>query len=220
VRRTSLLLVFGVTLATTGCASIVSKSQYPVSITSSPPGAVAVIKDHRGVEIHKGITPTLVALRAGKGYFSKARYTLTCEKAGHYPSSVQVSAGLDGWYFANILVGVGGLIGMVIVDPLTGAMWKLDDTVHVNLTADGGAGGQPGESGKDEKAKGTVVVTSTPENADVILDGYFVGNAPCTLELTEAIYIIEVKQVGYTSYRRELKVFAGGKVVIQAILEE
>jgi len=140
MRRISVLIVLGVTLATTGCASIVSKSQYPVSITSSPAGAVAVIQDHRGVGIHKGITPTLVTLSADKGYFSKARYTVTCEKAGHYPSSVQVSAGLDGWYFGNILIG--GLIGMVIVDPLTGAMWKLDDRVHVNLTPHGGAGGQ------------------------------------------------------------------------------
>ncbi len=44
-----------------------------------------------------------------------------------------LSAGLDGWYIGNILFG--GLIGMLIVDPATAAMWKLDDRIVVNLGA-------------------------------------------------------------------------------------
>jgi hypothetical protein len=33
---------------------------------------------------------------------------------------------LDGWYIGNILLG--GLIGMLIVDPISGAMFKIAET--------------------------------------------------------------------------------------------
>lgn len=38
---------------------------------------------------------------------------------------------LDGWYFGNILIG--GLLGMLIIDPATGAMWKIE-TEFLNET--------------------------------------------------------------------------------------
>lgn len=38
---------------------------------------------------------------------------------------------MDGWYIGNLLFG--GLIGMLIVDPATGAMYKLDDSVYATL---------------------------------------------------------------------------------------
>jgi hypothetical protein len=34
-----------------------------------------------------------------------------------------INARIDGWYFANLFLG--GWIGMLLVDPLTGAMWKI-----------------------------------------------------------------------------------------------
>jgi hypothetical protein len=34
-----------------------------------------------------------------------------------------VRAELSGWYFGNLVFG--GIIGMLIVDPLTGSMWNL-----------------------------------------------------------------------------------------------
>jgi hypothetical protein len=41
---------------------------------------------------------------------------------------------MDGWYIGNILFG--GVIGFLIVDPATGAMWKLGDPVYGNLAPD------------------------------------------------------------------------------------
>jgi hypothetical protein len=38
---------------------------------------------------------------------------------------------IDGWYWGNLLIG--GIIGMVFVDPLTGAMWKLDPFIYMQL---------------------------------------------------------------------------------------
>jgi hypothetical protein len=42
---------------------------------------------------------------------------------GYEPAEVQLKPSLSGWYFGNILFG--GLIGMVAVDPNTGAMFNL-----------------------------------------------------------------------------------------------
>jgi hypothetical protein len=43
-----------------------------------------------------------------------------------------VGSKVEGWYWGNILFG--GLIGMIIVDPATGAMYKLDtEAVDVSL---------------------------------------------------------------------------------------
>jgi hypothetical protein len=41
---------------------------------------------------------------------------------------------VDGWYFGNLLFG--GLIGLLIVDPATGAMYKLEpNEINCNLVS-------------------------------------------------------------------------------------
>ena len=52
----------------TGCASIVSKSEWPVSFQSDPPGAEVVIKDKTGNEINNGITPATFTLRSSSSF--------------------------------------------------------------------------------------------------------------------------------------------------------
>jgi len=81
-----------------GCSSIVSQSDYPVTISSTPENASYVIVD---------------------------------KKEGYEKQQFVLKSTLDGWYFGNIMIG--GLIGMLIVDPLTGAMYNLPDRVDVNL---------------------------------------------------------------------------------------
>lgn len=108
----------------TGCASIVSKSNYPIVVDSSPSEAIVTITDRAGAEVFKGETPATVTLAAGNGYFKKARYQVSFEKTGYETKTVPIECTLDGWYFGNILFG--GLIGMLIVDPNTGAMYRLE----------------------------------------------------------------------------------------------
>lgn len=115
-----------------GCASIVSKSQWPVTINSNPGGATVTVKDSRGIEMQRGATPMTVNLSSKAGYFKSASYQFTFEKDGYYPANSSLSAHLNGWYWGNIIFG--GLIGIVIVDPATGAMWKLDDMTYGNLS--------------------------------------------------------------------------------------
>lgn len=114
-----------------GCASIVSKSNWPVTVQSNPSGAKCNVVKANGVQLHTGETPMTVTLDASSGFFSSAKYTVTCTKEGHQSSTSELSAHMNGWYIGNIVFG--GLIGILIVDPATGAMWRLDETHIVNL---------------------------------------------------------------------------------------
>lgn len=115
------------TLLSTGCASIVSKSRYPVSITTEPAAAKIEVKDQDGVVRFTGTSPATAMLDAGNGYFSRARYTVTASKEGFDTATMPLQTSIDGWYWGNI--AVGGLIGLLIVDPLTGAMYEIDTPV-------------------------------------------------------------------------------------------
>jgi len=114
-----------------GCASIVSKSTYPVVINSSPNQSKITITDERGLKVYAGETPTTITLRAGEAYFHGKDYTITFEKEGYHKQVFPLRSELDAWYIGNILIG--GLIGWLIVDPLTGAMWRLSPSVNVTL---------------------------------------------------------------------------------------
>lgn len=114
-----------------GCASIVSKSSWPVNVQSNPSGAKCVVAKENGFPLHTGETPMTVTLESSDGFFQTAKYTVTCNKDGYEKSAAQISSHLNGWYLGNIVFG--GLIGLLIVDPATGAMYKLDDTHIVNM---------------------------------------------------------------------------------------
>ncbi|WP_130286684.1 hypothetical protein [Aquimarina brevivitae] len=124
-KKISVLGLAGLILFATSCASIVSKSTYPLSIDSAPSQASIVIKDKKGIEIFTGQTPATVDLKAGSGFFSKARYQVTFSKNGYDSKTIPVEFKLDGWYFGNIVFG--GVLGLLIIDPATGAMFKLEN---------------------------------------------------------------------------------------------
>ncbi|TAF11788.1 MAG: PEGA domain-containing protein [Flavobacteriia bacterium] len=118
-------------LLLTGCASIVSKTSWPITINSSPSEAKISIKDKKGIEIYTGSTPATLKLKSGAGFFSKARYQVTFEKAGYEKKVVPVEFKLNGWYWGNIIFG--GPLGLLIIDPVSGAMFKLE-TEFLNET--------------------------------------------------------------------------------------
>jgi hypothetical protein len=125
-----LFVLFAGTLLSS-CATILSKSAYPVHIRTEPSGAEVSIKNKKGTEIFKGKSPATVRLKSGAGYFSKAEYQVKLSMDGYSEKIVPVYFKLNGWYFGNILIG--GILGMLIIDPATGAMWIIDkDTAIVS----------------------------------------------------------------------------------------
>lgn len=115
-----------------GCASIVSKSIWPVTFDSNPTGANIVITNKSGLRIFEGRTPTTLTLSSSRGFFQGEEYYVEARREGYSDGRTVLTSSINGWYFGNILFG--GLIGLLIVDPLTGAMWKLDDRIVVNLS--------------------------------------------------------------------------------------
>ena len=141
----------------TGCASIVSKSNWPVIIRSNPDQADITITDVKeGKDIFKGKTPTTVTLSSKGGYFKGKTYTVEASKEGFEKKTIQINSTLNGWYIGNLLFG--GLIGLLIVDPLTGAMWTLDPKeMDINLP------GKTSEGPSDHRTLSIVLLKDVPD---------------------------------------------------------
>lgn len=78
-----------------------------------------------------------VTLNRGAGYFKPEIYTIKFDKEGYESKEVVVTGQVNGWYFGNIIFG-GLILGMLIVDPNTGAMYSLStDKVDEALVAVG-----------------------------------------------------------------------------------
>lgn len=114
------------------CATIVSKSSWPVSINSNPPGANLIVVNKSGQEVFKGNTPANLNLNSGSGYFTKEKYKVKFSMNGYADKEVELNCSLNGWYIGNLIFG--GVIGFLIVDPASGAMYKLDlETLNETL---------------------------------------------------------------------------------------
>jgi hypothetical protein len=116
------------------CASIVSKSNWPLTVNSNPSGADITITNRGGYDVYKGATPATLKLRSSANFFKKESYKIKFQLNGFGAKIVPLECKVNGWYFGNILIG--GLIGMLIVDPATGAMYRLDsDYINETLSA-------------------------------------------------------------------------------------
>ncbi|WP_276482153.1 hypothetical protein [Paraflavitalea pollutisoli] len=111
--------------SSSGCASIVSKSNWPVTIHSDPSGANINIINRKGVEVYSGRTPATMKLKSGSGFFAKESYTVSFKMDGFQDKKVTLECKLNGWYIGNVVFG--GLLGFLIIDPATGAMYKLEN---------------------------------------------------------------------------------------------
>ena len=127
-------------LLLSSCASIVSRPSRDVSIQSNPSGLSFAVLDKDGQTLHSGTTPQVVRLSARGGYFQPAKYTVQVKRGNKVVGTHQVTAGINGWYFGNILIG--GLVGMLIVDPLTGAMYRMPAEISVDAASLASASGR------------------------------------------------------------------------------
>ena len=106
-----------------GCATIVAKSTQTIIVGSVPQGAAVTITNASGTAVHSGNTPMSVTLKKGRGYFKPEHYVVSITKEGFQSQQLKIDGAINGWYFGNIIFG--GLIGMLAVDPSTGAMYTL-----------------------------------------------------------------------------------------------
>jgi hypothetical protein len=62
-------------------------------------------------------------------------------------------------------------------------------------------------------------VASTPDGADIEIDGSSVGNTPSTVDVAAGEHVVKVTKSGYKPWERKLKV-AGGEIHLTAELEK
>lgn len=121
--------IASITLA--GCATIMGQSApETLNIRSTPDQARVIISDETGTKIFEGNTPTSLPLEKKKGYFSGKKYDVKIQKDGYEEQRITVDTKVNGWYIGNIVFG--GPLGLLIIDPATGAMWTLD-TNEINV---------------------------------------------------------------------------------------
>jgi hypothetical protein len=154
---------FGICTALSGCATIVHSGPRSIPVSSSPAGAKVSIYDRSNALVMTNTTPFFAQLPVKYGYFKGQNYRLEFELPGHAPAVVNLNSSVSGWYFGNL--AFGGLIGMLIVDPLTGAMFNLTpDKIEQPLA--------PGQAQILREGKGLLVVlasqTTEQERASMV----------------------------------------------------
>ncbi|MDQ6962998.1 MAG: hypothetical protein Q9M28_10830 [Mariprofundaceae bacterium] len=119
-----------------GCASLMGEKTQKLSINSTPAKAEISITDETGSVVFEGQTPTSTDLEKSDGsYFGGKTYVVTLKKTGYAPHSVTLNSKVNGWYVAGNLLNI---VGWLVIDPMSGAMYTLDPTeVSVNYTING-----------------------------------------------------------------------------------
>jgi len=116
------LLVLCAAVVSTGCASLFGSPIHNVRIDSTPQNASYTVTDEQGEQVAQGVTPDMVALRTSSSPFQAARYFVNFEHEDYPGKTNALNGKLSGWYYVNIFYNI---IGALIIDPYTGAMYKL-----------------------------------------------------------------------------------------------
>jgi hypothetical protein len=124
-----ILILFSLLCTGINCATMFKGNKQNISVKSTPSDAKVTIKDKYGREVHSCNTPCSVKLE--KNLIRNG--SVTIEKEGYDPAEISLGEKVEQWCLANILFGVGGLIGWLI-DVGSGSWKKVElDTIDVTF---------------------------------------------------------------------------------------
>lgn len=66
----------------------------------------------------------------------------------------------------------------------------------------------------------SVVVTSTPDRADITVDGKFLGTTPSTVRIAPGDHSVTIEKTGFKAWQRIMTLTAGGKITLDVTLEK
>jgi hypothetical protein len=69
-------------------------------------------------------------------------------------------------------------------------------------------------------AMSAVVIKSTPDGAEITIDGKLVGTTPSTVQLTPGEHTISIDKSGFKQWQRTITVTAGGAINLEATLDK
>lgn len=109
----------------TSCASIISGTTQDIVVSSNAPHATLTVNNEDAGE-----------LPSGARVARKQRNILKVSAPGYQTRIETLDKGLNPWVFGNILIG--GIVG-IIIDFVSGAVYKFDDEVNIKLEPLGAA---------------------------------------------------------------------------------
>ena len=71
-----------------------------------------------------------------------------------------------------------------------------------------------------EEITGKIIISSSPEDAQIFIDGIFGGNTPMEKELPIGTYIIELKKENYKTKSEQVIIKDNSTVSLQLLLED
>jgi hypothetical protein len=117
------LLTLSAALLLSGCATAFNDHEQSVEFRSDKPGMRYTVTNEAGRQVAGGVTPSSHVLPAAAGYFDGERYTVQSGK-----KTQELDSSVNGWYWFGVLCDP---ILSLIVDPLTGDMYELQDVVNL-----------------------------------------------------------------------------------------
>jgi len=118
-----IMLIAALLTSLSGCATIVNDHEQAVLFTSAEPGARFTVTNQDGHQVAGGVTPATRVLPAAAGYFDGERYTVQSGR-----QVTVLDSEVSGWYWVGAILTVTGAL---LVDPVTGDMYQLPDSVEV-----------------------------------------------------------------------------------------
>ncbi len=117
------------------CATVMRDNNQAVPIKANVEKVDIRVTNKAGELIYEGQTPTTLTLKTASksGYFNPEKYTIVASKDGFKTQTSIIDWHVSSWYWAGNLV-IGGLIGYLIIDPITGDMYYLDEEVNLNMS--------------------------------------------------------------------------------------
>jgi hypothetical protein len=89
-----------------------------------------------------------------------------------------------------------------------------------NFTSPQAVANAPATAPVSTEELSTTVVKSTPQGADVMVDGKYMGSTPSTVRLAAGDHTISVEKSGFKTWQRTITVSPGGIVTVSAELEK
>jgi hypothetical protein len=70
------------------------------------------------------------------------------------------------------------------------------------------------------EASATVTIKSTPDGADILLDGKFAGNTPSTIRIKAGDHTVRIELKGFSAWEKSLTVIADAQLTLNANLSQ
>ena len=135
MKKLFLILTLGLFVGLlSSCATVMRENSQSIPIKVNVDKVDIKLVDKNGQTVFEGQTPTTVNLKTSlNGYFNPQKYTVIASKDGYKTHTSVLDWHVSGWYYVGNLV-FGGILGYLIIDPITGDMYYLDEEVNLNMT--------------------------------------------------------------------------------------